>query len=174
VKVEKHVSLFDKDYKLYNTRVISVVRSMSRPPFHLKVRIGEMEVELGGDKAEVLSTLDELPNIVEKVSASFQGESTGHRSRPKKQVENGEPEDLPQIFRTTQCSEAVTSLLTTPWGKKPRTISELREAMEANAVFFPKTTLSGVLVWLVKKGSIRRWKDKKKGYLYTMNTSGTD
>jgi len=147
---------------------------MSRPPFHLKVRIGEMEVELGGDKAEVLSTLDELQTIIEKVSASFQGESTGHRPRPKKQAENGTPEALPQIPRTTQCSEAVTSLLSDPWGKIPRTIAELREAMEANAVFFPKTTLSGVLVWLVKKGTIRRWKDKKRGYLYTMNTQGAE
>jgi hypothetical protein len=147
---------------------------MSRPPFHLKVRIGEMEVELGGDKAEVLSTLDELQTIIEKVSASFQGESTGHRPRPKKQVENGTPEALPQIPRTTQCSEAVTSLLADPWGKIPRTIAELREAMEANAVFFPKTTLSGVLVWLVKKGTIRRWKDKKRGYLYTMNVQGAE
>jgi hypothetical protein len=41
--------------------------------------------------------------------------------------------------------------------------------MEANAIFFPKTTLSGVLVWLVKKGSLRRWKDKKRGYLYVLN-----
>jgi hypothetical protein len=147
---------------------------MSRSPFHLKVKIGEMEVELGGEKAEVLSTLDELPNIVEKVAVSFQGESTGHRPRPKKQTENAEPEALPQIPRTTQCSEAVTSLLADPWGKKPRTISELREAMEANAVFFPKTTLSGVLVWLVKKGTVRRWKDKKRGYLYTMNASGVE
>jgi hypothetical protein len=142
---------------------------MSHPPFHLKVKIGDMEVELGGNKAEVLSALDELPSIVEKVSASFQGESSGHRPHPKRQVENGAPEALPQIPRTTQCSEAVTSLLATPWGKTPRTIAELREAMEANAVFFPKTTLSGVLVWLVKKGTVRRWKDKKRGYLYTMN-----
>ncbi len=137
---------------------------MSRQPFHLKVRIGEMEVALGGDKAEVLSTLDELPIIIEKVSASFQGESTGHRSRPKKQADNGTPEVLPQIPRTTQCSEAVTSL----------TIAELREAMDANAIFFPKTTLSGVLVWLVKRGTIRRWKDKKRGYLYTLNSQGTE
>ena len=147
---------------------------MSRPPFHLKVRIGEMEVELGGDKAEVLSTLDELPMIVEKVSSSFQGESTGHRPRPKKQAENGERNVLPQIPRTTQCSEAVTALLTDPWGKTPRTIAELREAMEANAVFFPKTTLSGVLVWLVKRGTIRRFKDKKRGYLYTLNSPGAE
>jgi len=41
--------------------------------------------------------------------------------------------------------------------------------MEANAIFFPKTTLSGVLVWMVKKGTLRRWKDKKRGYLYVLN-----
>ena len=145
---------------------------MSRPPFHLKIRIGEVEVELGGEKAEVLSTLDELPRIVEKVSASFPSESTTNKQRQKKPQEN-ESEALPQIPRTTQCSEAVTSLLSENWGKTPRTISELKEAMEANAVFFPKTTLSGVLVWLVKKGTVRRWKDKKRGYLYTMNTPET-
>lgn len=131
-------------------------------------------MELGGEKSEVLSTLDELPNIVEKVSLSFQGESTGHRPRPKRQAEIGEQEAFPQIPRTTQCSEAVTELLSSDWGKTPRTIAELREAMEANAVFFPKTTLSGVLVWLVKKGSVRRWKDKKRGYLYTMNVPGSE
>jgi hypothetical protein len=143
---------------------------MSRPPFHLKVKIGEVEVELGGDKAEVMATLDELPRIVEKFSASFPGESAPSRQRAKKPQENHESESLPQIPRTTQCSEAVIALLSDPWGKTPRTIAELREAMEANAVFFPKTTLSGVLVWLVKKGSVRRFKDKKRGYLYTMNT----
>jgi hypothetical protein len=142
---------------------------MSRPPFHLKVKIGEVEVELGGEKAEVLATLDELPKIVEKVSVSFPAEAVP-RQRQKKPQENHEAESFPQIPRTTQCSEAVTALLSEPWGKTPRTIAELREAMEANAVFFPKTTLSGVLVWLVKKGTVRRFKDKKRGYLYTMNT----
>jgi hypothetical protein len=146
---------------------------LSRPPFHLKVRIGEMEVELGGDKEEVFATLNELPSIVEKVSVSFSVDAQVARQRPRKPPENHDSESLPQIPRTTQCSEAVTSLLTDPWGKTPRKISELREAMEANAVFFPKTTLSGVLVWLVKKGTVRRYKDKKKGYLYTLNTPET-
>lgn len=147
---------------------------MSHPPFHLKVRIGDVEVELGGDKGEVLSALDELPSIVEKVSASFQVESVVHKQRLKKQQENIKSDALPQIPRTTQCSEAVTSLLTNNWGKTPRTISELREAMDANAVFFPKTTLSGVLVWLVKKGTVRRYKDKKRGYLYTIYQPETE
>lgn len=142
---------------------------MERPPFRLRVRIGDMEVELGGEKSEVLSTIDELDEIVGKVSVAFNEENRKKTSRARKPKEELTPLDYPKIERTNQCGEAVTSLLSTDWGKTPRTIGELREAMEANAIFFPKTTLSGVLVWLVKKGQLRRWKDKKRGYLYVIN-----
>jgi len=147
---------------------------MERPPFHLKVRIGDMEVELGGDKDEVLSTLDELSSIVGKVTHAFEAENLvlPESSEPRA-VEDASPLDYPKISRTNKCGDAVVALLTTDWGNNPRTISELREAMEANAIFFPKTTLSGVLVWLVKKGRIRRWKDKKRGYLYVINEPET-
>jgi hypothetical protein len=142
---------------------------MNSFPFHLKVRIGEMEIEISGNKDEVFQTLDDLDKIVDKVTTAFHPDS--HKTRPKKmEQETEETQVFPQIPRTTQCSEAVSALLISDWGKIPRSIAELREAMEANAVFFPRTTLSGVLVWLVKKGSIRRAKDKKRGYLYTMNS----
>jgi hypothetical protein len=147
---------------------------MERPPFHLKVRIGDMEVELGGDKDEVLSTLDDLSSIIGKVSTAFEVESLVlPEAAEQREVEPGSLLDYPKIGRTSKCGDAVVALLSTDWGNSPRTISELREAMEANAIFFPKTTLSGVLVWLVKKGRIRRWKDKKKGYLYVNNEPET-
>jgi hypothetical protein len=143
---------------------------MERPPFHLKVRIGDMEVELGGDKDEVLSTLDELSSIVGKVTNAFEVESlVTPGTLEQTEVEAASMLDYPKISRTSKCGDAVVALLTEEWGNSPRTISELREAMEANAIFFPKTTLSGVLVWLVKKGRVRRWKDKKRGYLYVIN-----
>ncbi|TRO48893.1 hypothetical protein E2P65_02050 [Candidatus Bathyarchaeota archaeon] len=143
---------------------------MEQTPFRLKVKIGEMEVELGGDKQEVLSTLDDLKEIVDKVTIAFEGGPIPEISVAEPTVaEAAEALKYPKIPRTNQCSEAVVNLLSTEWGKTPRPIGELREAMEANAVFFPKTTLSGVLVWLVKKGQLRRWKDKKRGYLYVVN-----
>ncbi len=142
---------------------------MERPPFRLRVRIGDMEVELGGEKAEVLSTLDDLGEIVGKVNVAFDAGVKAEAVIFKQPTEEAPPLDYPKISRTNQCGEAVTSLLSTEWGKTPRAIGELREAMEANAIFFPKTTLSGVLVWLVKKGQLRRWKDKKRGYLYVVN-----
>lgn len=147
---------------------------MTAPPFRLRVKIGDMEVELGGDKKEVLSTLNELDGIIVKVTDAFNLEV---KDRPKSTLELFDESSslkYPKIPRTNQCGEAVTALLNTEWGRTPRTISELREAMEANAIFFPKTTLSGVLVWLVKKGRIRRWKDKKKGYLYVINKPEVD
>ncbi len=143
---------------------------MEQTPFRLKIKIGEMEVELGGDKQEVLSTLDDLKEIVDKVTIAFDGGPRPEAWLVKPAIaEDVESLKYPKIPRTNQCSEAVVSLLSTDWGKTPRRIGQLREAMEANAVFFPKTTLSGVLVWLVKKGQLRRWKDKKRGYLYVVN-----
>ncbi|MEM2127875.1 MAG: hypothetical protein QW638_03125 [Candidatus Bathyarchaeia archaeon] len=143
---------------------------MSRPPFRIRVRIGQVEVEIGGDRAEVISTLDELGGIVEKVQDAFKLEGEANLNLKP----GAAAEDFPKIPTTNQCSEAVISLLSTDWGKTPRTLSEIREAMEANAIFFPKTTLSGVLVWLVKKNKIRRWKDKRRGYVYTIHEVGED
>jgi hypothetical protein len=147
---------------------------MERTPFLLRVRIGDMEVELGGEKSEVLSTLDELDTIVEKIADSFNKENKTKTVKVEEDVEISDTIKFPKIDRTNQCSEAVFGLLSTEWGKTPRAIGELREAMEANAIFFPKTTLSGVLVWMVKKGRLRRWKDKKRGYLYVINKTGVD
>jgi hypothetical protein len=142
---------------------------MPEPAFRLKVRIGDMEVELGGEREDVLETLEDLDLIVDKVSNAFNAELSVGKRAQKKQENESPVKKFPTIDRTSQCSEAVESLLATEWGKKPRAIGELREAMEANAVFFPKTTLSGVLVWMVKKGTLRRWKDKKRGYQYVLN-----
>ncbi|MCW4050062.1 MAG: hypothetical protein NWE89_10050 [Candidatus Bathyarchaeota archaeon] len=131
-----------------------------------------MEVELGGKKDEVLSTLDDLDLIVDKVSKAFKAEAASQSPLHVVKKTENLGEQFPKIPRTNQCSEAVTSLLGTEWGKTPRAIGELREGMEANAIFFPKTTLSGVLVWMVKRGVLRRWKDKKRGYLYVLNEQG--
>jgi len=145
------------------------VVAMDRSTFRLRVRIGDMEVEMGGEREEVLSTLEDLSGIISKVSKAFRmkesRDNPGALERGIREVRG----DYPRIPWTSRCSEAVVSLLSTEWGKTPRTLSELREAMEANAIFFPKTTLSGVLVWLVKRGRLRRWRDKKKGYLYILN-----
>jgi hypothetical protein len=141
---------------------------MNEPPFHIKIRLGEIEVEIGGSQREVMKTIKDLDKIVGKISSAFKQELKTIKST-KNNSDSISKDEYPRIQSTTHCSKAVISLLSTEWGEKPRAIGELREAMESNAIFFPKTTISGVLVWLVKKGTLRRWKDKKRGYLYLLN-----
>jgi hypothetical protein len=134
--------------------------------FSLRVKFGRHEIEISGTREEVIKTIEELPRLVANVSKAF--DSVNISITPPQST----PTLYPTISSSANCSEAVLKLLKTDWGKQqPRTLSELVEAMKANALHYPPTTLSGVLVWLVKKGRIKRWKTDK-GYLYALAGKG--
>ena len=141
---------------------------MAASQFTLRVRIGEHEIELRGSENEVMKTLDDLEEIMTKVSRAF---GNGLARKPIQTVsvdESFAKGGYPSIGSKSKCSEAIISLLETDWGKTPRTLFELKKGMEANAIHFPSSTLSGTLNWLVKKGRLRRWKGADKKYQYTL------
>lgn len=138
-------------------------------PYHIRVRIGDREIEVGGSKEDVLSTFDdELVGLIRKTNEAFveaeQGESEA--------VEGGEAPtkvqgEVPEIPDVSSCSEGIMELFKTNWGMRPRTIGDIKEALRANQVHYPVTTISGVLVDLTRKGKIRRWKTAS-GYVYVL------
>lgn len=67
-------------------------------------------------------------------------------------------EEFPKIPEGAGCSEAVRALLQTEWGRQPRTMNEIKEALETNALYFSKGTLSGTLTLMTKAGHLRRIK----------------
>jgi hypothetical protein len=141
---------------------------MSSVPFCLRVRLGQYEVEVSGSRDEVLKTFDDLPRLVAMISEAFGAVGI----EAVKDVPVGafaSSTAYPSIQSSGNCSDAVLQLLETDWGRQqPRTLPELIEAMRANAVHYPPTTLSGVLTWLVRKGKIKRWKTEK-GYVYVLS-----
>jgi len=141
---------------------------MSLVPFCLRVRLGQYEVEVSGSRDEVLKTFDDLPRLVAMISEAFG--AVGIEAGKNVTVgASGSPTAYPSIQSSGNCSDAVLQLLETDWGRQqPRTLPELIEAMRANAVHYPPTTLSGVLTWLIRKGKIKRWKSEK-GYVYVLN-----
>lgn len=139
--------------------------------FALRFRIGEYEVEVSGTRQEVLETIEDLPSLIVNVQKAFEG------LRPKtvakltvKTEAKEEPiiQKFPKITRTEKCDEAVLKVLESDWGKwRPRTIDELRNALEANGLSFSGKVLSGALFGLVRKGVVRRWKTDA-GYVYIL------
>ncbi len=135
-----------------------VMENLMEMPFSFRVKMGQQEIEISGTREEVMKTIEELPNLVASISKAF--ESTKNRGTTPKAVTSPYPS-----ISSSSCSEAVLQLLGTDWGKQPRTLTELGEALKANALYYPSTTLSGVLSWLIRKNKIKRWKTDK-GYVY--------
>lgn len=125
-------------------------------PFSFRVRMGQQEIEISGTREEVIKTIEELLSLVASVSKAFE-------SPKNREIAS----TYPSISPSASCSEAVLKLLETDWGRQARTLTELGEALKANAVHYPSTTLSGVLAWLLRKNKIKRWKTDR-GYVYVL------
>ncbi len=143
-------------------------------PFSVRVKINQNEVEISGTRKEVLQTIEDLPKLIEnmvKAFANINPKVTTTEKTPVKVRLSPAPAPskmYPSIKKAKNCSQAVLKLLETEWGAwRPRTLAEIVEALKANAIHYPSTTLSGVLSWLVKKGKVRRWKTDA-GYVYIL------
>jgi hypothetical protein len=140
--------------------------------FVFRVKMGEYEVEINGTREEVLKTIGELPALMPDVYKAFEG------LKPKAEATVAVKQDAakekalmqkyPKILRTKKCDEAVLKILETDWGKwRPRTVEELKEALKANELSFSGRLFAGVLMGLVRKGKVRRWKTDA-GYVYIL------
>jgi len=144
---------------------------MSVQPFKLRVRIDDKEVELSGSREDVMTALEDLSTIVNKVSDAFSKATTvtTHAHVMTEAKPEGE-----EVFPTVTippdatCPEVITSLLSTEWGRsKPRTLSDLLEAMKVNAIHYPIGTVKGRLTDLTKRGALRRIRTNE-GYGYIL------
>jgi len=136
-------------------------------PFSFRVRFGGCEIEVCGSRDEVMQTIKELPGLVAGVVEAFGAVGVEAPSDAGKERASA----LPVVGGSASCSEAVLRLLGSDWGRaQPKSLPELVEALRANAVHYPASTLSGVLAWLVRRGRVKRWKTEK-GYVYVSGES---
>jgi predicted transcriptional regulator len=142
--------------------------------FVFRLRTGEYEVEICGTREEVLKTIEDLPGLAANLHKAFEGlkPKTVATLTVKAAAEASKEEALmqkyPKIQRTDKCDEAILRILETDWGKwRPRTVEELKEALKANGLSYPGSSVARVLMGLVKKGLVRHWKTDA-GYVYIL------
>lgn len=140
-----------------------VVKSVLKGVFVFRVKMGDYEVEIDGDREEVLRTIKELPSLMVDVYKAFEVSKPKTTATLTVKTAGGKGEaavrKYPKILRVKSCGDAVLKVLETDWGKwRPRTVGELKEALKANGLRYPGRTLSGVLLGLVRKGKVKRWK----------------
>jgi len=106
-----------------------------------KWKAGEVSVETQSAR-ELLEALKELETLAE--------------------TKEGENRDIPKIPSMLGCTDAVRLLMEDAWAKQPKAMSEIREALEANELFFSKESLAATLVTMTRKGDVRRLKETGK------------
>jgi hypothetical protein len=147
--------------------------------FAFRVKLGEYEVEIRGAHVEVTKTIENLPNLVSNISKAFEiarpktvATITVKTEAPPKEASKAAAEapaqTYPKIASPTSCDEAVLKFLETDWGKwRPRTMEELKEAMNANGLKYPGRTLGATLDALAEKDKVQRW-NTNTGFVYIL------
>lgn len=148
---------------------------MSENRIVLKLKIGGDEIQFEGSRENILKMLEEdLPKIVESISKvkveATQPTKLSTVEEPQLETQLEEP--YPSI-QAKSCAEAILALLSTSWGrKKPRSLSEIKAALEVNALHYSGKVIGFTLTRLTKKQRVRRWKTEA-GYVYTITSPTT-
>lgn len=77
----------------------------------------------------------------------------------------GAPEVPPAIVGANTCREAIAKLFASDWGRKPRTMRQIADAMKLSAIYYPDANIATELNRMTRIGLLRRLKDKK-GFTY--------
>ncbi len=129
----------------------------------------EFIVNLGVQGDEFSKGLSDLKSsglgteINGKVGLAFKGikrvrEMLSAPSAQKPAVVEAVTGAVPSIGAPDSLGDAVTKLLSTEWGTKPRNLAEIVEALETNALYYPKGTIATQLMRMTKAGILRRIK----------------
>jgi hypothetical protein len=147
--------------------------------FTFRIKLAEHEVEINGTREEVLKTIEDLPNLVTKVSKAFETAKPKTvatltvKTEAQKQDVLSLKEKYPKIVQAENCDEAILRILETDWGKwRPRTVDELKETLKANGLQYSGRVLANVLVGLVKREKVKRWQTDA-GYVYILAEKDT-
>jgi len=132
----------------------------------VRLKLGENEIEIGSRKEDLKEEVEVLqdllgmfvpqapPRPTEGASAKEAREVA--REMPEIKVKGGE--SLPSV---------ILKMFSTPWGRKPRRLIEVKEALESYGLIYPKQSVAVALLRLAKAGKLRRFKGAGEEYVYT-------
>jgi hypothetical protein len=143
--------------------------------FCFRVKMGENEVEIKGSQLEVTKTIENLPNLITNIQKAFDAAKpktiatiTVKTEAPKAASEISQAQLYPKVGNAADCKEAVIRLLETDLGKwRPRTMEELKEAIDASDLKYSIHVLTESLNKLTDKGLVRRW-NTNTGFVYIL------
>lgn len=133
--------------------------------FELELRKGDISVKIrGASIEETLQRIDDAIQLLEKATKKVEEKKVKIAVAPTIPTAA-----IPHIGPPppTSCRDAIVRLLSTDWGRTPKTLGEIIEAMKINGIYYPKSSVAGELLSITRSGIARRMKTKA-GFAYIL------
>jgi hypothetical protein len=86
-----------------------------------------------------------------------------------KHLIEGKSEEPPTISGATTCREAIFKLMSSDWGRRPKTMREISDALKLSAVYYQDSRIATELARMTRIGMLRRLKSEDgKGFAYVI------
>jgi hypothetical protein len=160
---------------------------MSDGNVKVRLKVGANEVEIEGSPSNIEKTISLIPKMIhalpEEILKQSMQESTIQRipesirlekyiSQPnnKKISGSSKPPEI-QIDRGDSLSDIVIKIFSDIWGRHPRKLGEIRDALQSYGQVYPKQSVAVALLRLAQSGRLRRFKSESGEYVYTASTT---
>ena len=150
---------------------------MVLPPetVRIRVRSAQNEAEVEADLAHINEAIDLIPAILAKfpTTAGAAGRVQAPASAvPSSGSEPVGPEALPtaSIDKGDSLGDILSKFFADQWGKSPRRLADVREALQSYGLNYPKQSVAVALLRLAKSSKIRRFKSEGGEFVYTAST----
>jgi len=138
----------------------------------IRVRLGQAEAEVEADPEHIREAIDLVPELAaklprqEKVAAAEQRE-------PSLEIQaegpTQSPSEIPVVTleKGDSLADVIGKFFSGPWGRERRKLSDVRQALQAYGLNYPKQSVAVALLRLAKTTKLRRFKAEDGEYVYT-------
>jgi hypothetical protein len=151
----------------------------------IRVRSGESEAEVEAAFSDIHEAIELIPEVLSKlpppgaetrpVSSRTLGEAA--ELQPTESSSTGliataEPSSIPTVTieKGDSLSDVISKFFSDSWGRSPKKLMEVREALQSYGLNYPKQSVAVALLRLAKGSKIRRFKGEGGEFVYTAST----
>jgi len=149
----------------------------------IRVKAGENEAEIEGPLANIREAIELIPEVLAKLPkaaagarpppvSSYAEAATSRGVEPASANAPASASSIPMVTveKGDSLSDVISKFFSDSWGRSPRKLMEVREALQSYGLNYPKQSVAVALLRLAKGSKLRRFKGEGGEYVYTVST----
>jgi hypothetical protein len=151
----------------------------------IRVKSGESEAEIEGSLSNMREAIELISEVLAKLprAGAVLGAQTAGPLADPAASNNAEPASsaaqtsaapsaIPAVTieKGDSLSDVISKFFSDSWGRNPRKLMEVREALQSYGLNYPKQSVAVALLRLAKGSKLRRFKGEGGEYVYTAST----